>query len=81
MIHNSKTFVKALLVPDQYSQVLLLSQLKSGKEYFKSFLNTTDLLLRCRNKRFLNDTDRKDIERHKGTLEREHVSYLLGVDE
>jgi hypothetical protein len=54
--------------------------MKSGKEYFKSFLHTTKLIVECTDRRFVMESDRKDIERHEGTLEREHVKYLLGAD-
>jgi len=49
MIHNAKTFVRALLAPDRFSQLLHLSRLRSGKEFYTSFLQTTDVLLKCRN--------------------------------
>lgn len=55
--------------------------MKSGKEFYKSFLHTTSTLLTCRDSKYLNETDRKDIARHKGSLERENVDYLLsGAD-
>lgn len=81
MLHNSKTFVKALLARDKFTQLLHLTKLKSGKEFWRSFLHTTNTLLACNNSNSLNDTDRKDIEKHKGSLEREHVAYLLGADQ
>ena len=80
MLHNSKNFVKALLARDKYTQMLHLLKLKSGKEFWRSFLQTTETLLASTESCHLNDTDRKDIEKHKGSLEREHVSYLLGAD-
>ena len=43
-------------------------------------MRTTDLLLACQDKDQVNDTDRKDIEQHKASLERSHVDYLLRVD-
>ena len=81
MLHNSKTFVKALLARDKYTQLLHLTRLKSGKEFWRSFLHTTKTLLASNHPQHLNDTDRKDIEQHKGDLEREHVAYLLGADQ
>ena len=80
MMHNSKYFVRALLARDLYTQLLYLARLKSGKEFYRSFIHSTNTLLACRNSKYLNDTDRKDIEVHKGSLEREHVQYLLGAD-
>ena len=81
MIHNAKLFVRALLAQDLYTQLAHLTKLKSAKHFNKSFLHTTELLLACRDSRHVNDTDRKDLEQHKGSLEREHVRYLLGVDQ
>ena len=80
MMHNAKTFVRALLARDKFTQIVQLCKIKSGKEYFKSFLHTTKLLVECTDYRFCTETDRKDIERHEGTLERENVKYLLGAD-
>lgn len=81
MMHNAKTFVRALLAQNKLSQLVHLSRLRSGKEYTKSFLHTTQLLLAIpRNSSFMTAADRKDIEEHDGSLEREHVKYLLGAD-
>ena len=80
MVHNAKTFVRALLARDKFTQVLQLGKLKSGKEYYESFLYTTKLVVECQDWRFINETDRKEIEAHQGTLEREHVEYLLMSD-
>ena len=80
MMHNAKYFVQALLARNKYSKLLNLSKLKSGKVFNKSFLHTTKILLDCTNTITVNNTDRADLEAHKGGLEREHVKYLLGQD-
>ena len=64
MVHNAKTLVRALLAPNKFTQISHLAKLMSGKEYTKSFLYTTRVLLECRDINFVNDTDRKDIEEH-----------------
>ena len=61
MVHNAKTFVRALLAPNKFKQISHLAKLTSGKEYTKSFLYLTRILLECRDRNFVNDTDYKDI--------------------
>lgn len=62
MVHNAKFMVKALLAENKFSQVAWLAKLLSGKEYTKSFLNLTRVLLACTNNYYVNPDDRKDLE-------------------
>ena len=81
MVHNAKMFVRSLVMAqDKFTQLLYLAKLKSGKEFTKSLHYLTDVLLRCRNRYILNDTDRADLEKYNGTLERSHVEYLMRND-
>ena len=72
MLHNAKVFVRALLAENKYTQLLHLSKLNSGKEYTNSFLRLTKILLDA-SPQSVNDTDRKNLEKHAGALEREHL--------
>ena len=80
MINNAKTFVKALTATDKYNQLLHLTNLLSGKAYHKEFLKITELLVNCKNSKYMNETDRAELKKHKAVLEREHVRYLLSAD-
>ena len=68
MLYNTKNFVRALLAQDKYTQMVHLLKLKSGKGFFKSLVYTTKILIACRDPRFMNDSDRRELEQHAGDL-------------
>ena len=79
MLQNAKLFTRALLAPDKYTQLCHLSKLNSGSHYTRSFLRLTRLILESDPALdIVFEADRKNLERHEGSLERTHVRYLLG---
>lgn len=80
MLHNAKTMVKALLARDKYTKLLHLTRLKSGREYIRDFEHTQKLLLACKNPRYVNQEDKKEMRANGGNLERSHLSYILNID-
>ena len=80
MLYNAKVFTRALLAQDKYTQLLHLSKLNSGKDYTKSFLRHTKILLDADSNEgglIVFEEDRKNLEKHEGSLERSHFRYLV----
>ena len=80
MYYNAKKFTKSLLAKTRHEQLLNLCLLNSPSNFYKELQRLTNMLLACKNTFYVNPSDRELIETQTGSLDREHLDYLLQVD-